>query len=408
MSICNATIRERALLHLSRFPAMNPNEMFNVPFDLTQDGIASVLGISRAHASLELKKLKETNKVDDWLAHIKGAGAKRKAYYLLPDGVSEAEMLRQRFESTGIVVDTLLDMKRCDPGIMWESLSAKDRETFGLVCVFRVPIPRKTLPDTNTGVIPADFYGMTCIINSVREKYLSLADPDKVRNWHSRAADWWVDNGDDDQERFYHLVSAGRNTEACKLLLRKSEGFLENSNEDLLMTAKNMTIIPKYAEPVYNIRAKVALDCGDIGDALACADIIADFLTPDADLIRAEAYMLSGDAERGFGIASGLFGENPSSRAALIAAKCLFRMKRHGEASAFLNSSCEVLSDNNDASRIDEILLLRAGIAYDVGKKDEALSYLSKAARVSRKDRTKEKIEALTKNIRNGRDVRFD
>ncbi|MDR3074826.1 MAG: hypothetical protein LBU30_02150, partial [Candidatus Methanoplasma sp.] len=375
--------------------------------DLTQDGIASVLGISRAHASIELKKLKEANKVDDWLAHIKGSGAKRKAYYLLPDGISEAEMLKQRFESSGIVVDTLLDMKRCDPGIMWDSLSAKDRETFGLACVFRVPVQRKTLPETSTGVIPADFYGMTCISDGVREKYLSLADPEKAKVWHSRAADWWMDNGDDDQERLYHLAMAGRNSEACKLLLRKSDEFLENPNEDLLETVKKLTVTPKYAEPVYNIRAKVALDCGDIDDAFACAEIIADFLTPDADFIRAEAYMLSGDAEKGFDISSNLFAKNPSSRAALIAAKCLFRMKMCDRASAFLDSSCEVLSDNNDATKIDEILLLRAGMAYDAGKKEETLSYLSKAARVSRKDKTKEKIESLMKSIKNDKEVRF-
>ncbi|MDR2698802.1 MAG: hypothetical protein LBB30_03915 [Candidatus Methanoplasma sp.] len=407
MSIENATIRERALLHLSRFPDMNPNEMFNIPFDLTQDGIASVLGISRAHASLELKKLKETGKVDDWQAHIRGSASKRKAYYLLPEGFAEADLLRERFEKAGIVIDALLDMKRCDPGIMWENLSVKDKETFGLACVFRISIPRKTLPETSTGVIPADFYGMTCISDIVREKYLSLADPEKVKDWHSRAADWWIDNGADDQERFYHLVKAGRNTEACKLMLRGSEEFLENPNEDLLAAAKEMTVIPKYSESIYNIRAKIALECLDVNDALVCADVLADFMTNDADLIRAEAHMLSGDAERGLKLASETFGKSPSSRAALIAAKCLFRMKRYEDALDRLDSSCEVLSNNNDATGIDDILLLRAGIAYDRGKIDESLGYLSKAKKVSRKKRTKERIDALTKNIKSGKRVNF-
>ena len=408
MSIENATIRERALLHLSRFPNMNPNEMFNIPFDLTQDGIASVLGISRAHASLELKKLKEAGKVDDWQAHIRGSGTKRKAYYLLPEGFAEAELLRKRFETSGVVIDALLDMKRCDPGIMWETLSPKDRETFGLACVFRVPIQRKTLPETSTGVIPADFYGMTCISDKVREKYLSMADPEKVKIWHSRAADWWIDSEEkDDQERLYHLVKAGRNTEACKLMLRGSEEFLENPNEDLLATAKEMTVIPKYAEAIYNIRAKIALECSDVNDALACADILADFRTNDADLIRAEAYMLSGDAAKGLELASSLFKKEPSSRAALIAAKCLFRMKRYDEASDLLDSSCEVLSANNDATGIDDILMLRAGIAYDLGKTDESLGYLSKAKKVSRKERTRERIDTFTKNIKSGKKVSF-
>jgi len=320
-------------------------------------------------------------------------------------------VLKKRFEASGIAVDALLDMKRCDPGIMWESLSAKDKETFGLACVFRVPIPRKTLPETNTGVIPADFYGMTCISDAVREKYLSLADPEKAKVWHSRAADWWMDNDEDndnEQERLYHLVKAGRNTEACKYTLRNSEKFIENPNEDLLAIVKEMTVIPKYTESVYNVRAKIALECGDAADAFVCAEILAASPTNDADMIRAEAYMLSGEAEKGFVLASSLFDKEPSSKAALVAAKCLFKLKRYDEASALLASSCEVLSDNNDATSIDEILMLRAGIAYDRGKTDESLSYLSKARKVSRKTSTKDKIDAFTKNIKNGKKVNFD
>ena len=408
MSIENATIRERALLHLNRFPNMTPSEIFNVPFDLTQDGIASVLGISRAHASLELKKLKELGKIDDWQAHIKGSSSKRRAYYILPDGVADSETLKKKLENAGISIDALLDMKRCDPGIMWESLSARDKETFGLACVFRVPIPRKTLLETSTGVIPTDFYGMTCISDSVREKYLSLAHPEKMKVWHSRAADWWMDNDDDDQERLYHLVNAGRNTEACKLTLRNSEKFIENPNDDLLAILKEIAVIPKYTESIYNIRARIALGCADVNDAFACAEVLADFLTKDADIIRAEACMLSGNAERGFALASSMFDKEPSVRAALIAAKCLFKMKRYDDASHLLASSCEVLSNNNDATSIDEILMLRAGIAYDIGNIDESLGYLSKAKKVSRKDKTKERIDALTKNIKGGKKVNFD
>ena len=387
---------------------MDPREIFNVPFDLTQDGIASVLGISRAHASLELKKLKDVGKIDDWQARIKSSGSKRKAYYLLPDGVTDAEILRKKFEQSGISVDALLDMKRCDPGIMWDNLSVKDRETFGLACVFRVPVLRKTLPETNTGVIPYDFYGMTCISDAVREKYISLANPESTKMWHSRAADWWMDKGNENQERLYHLVNAGRNIEACKLISRDSDEFLENPNEDLLEIVKGMAVIPKYKESIYNIRARIAMECEDTDDAFACADILSDFLTKDADMIRAEAYMLSNDAEKGFFLASSLFEKEPSLKTALITAKCLFRMKRYKEASDFLTSSCDVLSNNNDATSIDEILMLRAGIAYENGKIDETLSYLSKAKRVSRKDRIKERIDTITKNIKDGKKVSFD
>ena len=402
----NVTIRERALLHLSRFPNMNPNEIFNVPFDLTQDGIASVLGISRAHASLELKKLKEGGKVDDWLAHIKGAGSKRKAYYLLSEGVNEATMLKKRFESSGMLIDTLLDMKRCDPDIMWESLNTKDRETFGLACVFRVPIPRKTLPETSTGVIPADFYGMISISDHVREKYLSVVDPEKIKVWHSRAADWWMEE-DDDQERLHHLCHAGRNTEACKHLVRQSEKFLENPNEDLLSIVKNLMIIPKYTESVYSIRSKLAIECSDTGDARHCADILETFGKDEPAIIRAEAEMTSGNIEKALADANALFERNNTPRSALLIAKCLFTLKRFEEADSFLASAYSALTKEGTANRIDEILFLRAGIVYERGMKDDSLSYLNKASSVCRKDMLKERINTASKNIKNGKEVRF-
>ncbi|MDR0887949.1 MAG: hypothetical protein LBM39_02040 [Candidatus Methanoplasma sp.] len=403
----NATIRERALLHLSRFPEVGPEKLFNVPFDLTQDGVASVLGISRAHASLELKKLKEGGKIDEWQAHIRTSGTKRKAYYLLPEGVAEANILKHHFESSGVIIDSLLDMKRCDPGTIWGNLSPPDRETFGLACVFRVSVPRKTLPETSTGVIPANFEGMTVISDNVREKYISTSDPEKIRAWHSNAADWWMDNGDDDQERLYHLVKAGRSTEACKLILRESEVFLENPNEDLLAIIKELKPVPKYVEPVYGIRSKIAIACDDAEDALLCAEVLDDYRSPESAIIRAEAELVSGNASKAFELASAIFKERGSARAAIVAANSLFRLEKYNEAESFISTAYQVLSKDNDATKIDEILFLRAGISYKRGKIEETLSYLNKASRVCKKDTLRDRIDSLTENIKNGKEVRF-
>jgi DNA-binding transcriptional ArsR family regulator len=402
-----ATVRERILLHLSRFP-QTPADTFNIPFDLTQDGIATVLGISRAHASLELKKLKEMGMVDDWRARVKGTGNKRIVYCLLPDGIREADLLWKRFEESGITVEALLDMKKCDPGMMWDNLNTKDKETFGVACAFRIPIQRKGLPETTSGVIPTDFDGYICINSSVREKYLSLADPEDQKLWQSRAADWYLDNKQDEvQERLYHLMKAGRNTEACRFLKSNSESFLFNPNEDLLDTVKSLVVIPKFAESVYKIRAKIALACEDTDEALACAGILADFKTDDADLIRAEAYMLSGDLKKGLDLAKSMFDKDPSSKSALIAAMCLFKMKEYDEATRSLDSSCDALLKHNDASSIDDMLILRAAIAYDRGRIDEALSYLNKAEKISRKDLTQDRITFLIGSIKEGHKVNF-
>lgn len=75
-TIKDVTVKERILLHLSRFSNILPGQIYNVPFDLTQDGIAMATGITRSHASLDLKKLGETGMVTNWQAHQRGCAAK--------------------------------------------------------------------------------------------------------------------------------------------------------------------------------------------------------------------------------------------------------------------------------------------------------------------------------------------
>ena len=407
MPLDNATVKERIVLHLNRFPGFGPDEIYNIPFDLTQDGIAEVVGISRAHASLELKKLEDAGKVAFWQAHIKGSDSKRKAYYLLSTGISDATELKIRFESSGILIDSLLDMKRCDPEIMWESLNEKDRESFGIACVFRIPIKREELPKTSTGVIPTSINGLITISDNVKSNYLNVVDPDKIKSWHSFAADWWMGQGDE-QERLYHLVMSGRKTEACKLLIKSSEEFLENPNEDLLLTLKNLDAVPKFSESVYTIRSRIAISCKDSEDALKCAERLDDFNSSESTLIRAEVDIITNNAKKAFEEASAIFDCRESARAAIIAAGALLSLERFNDADVFLDAAYKILRDNNDATRMDEILILRAATAYGCGKVDASLSYLNKALRFCRNTSTRDRIDSLIRNLKDDpENVRF-
>lgn len=404
----NITIRERLLLHLSRFPEYSPDEIYNIPFDLTQDGIASVLGISRAHASLELKKLRETEKVYEWLAHIKSSGSKRKAYCLSPDGMRDANLLKERFISEGVSIGSLLDMKRCDPNVMWDALSTEDRETFGLACTFREPIPRRTIPDTNTGIIPADFEGMVRISEEVRRKYLGVASKEKIKDWHSRAADWYVDNGGNEQEKLFHLSSAGRDTEATKLLIKNAENFIENPNEDLLEIVKNIKVPPKYNETVLGIRAVIALDCLNTQDAEFCADRLEEYGSIDSTIIRSESNMINNDPYKAYERSIEAYKSSQTPSLALVTAKALFKMKKYDEAEKFISEAIKTFTDSGDVSHLDEIMVLRAGIAHAHGKNDDCISYLNKALRSCRKDSYRSKIKDIISSINDGKDdVRF-
>ena len=90
------TIGERLLLHLYRYRSLDQNEIYNIPWELTQDGIATTLCISRAHASIELKKLKNKERVVEYQAHVKGGKVKRYVYYLNPEGLKAAAEVQKK------------------------------------------------------------------------------------------------------------------------------------------------------------------------------------------------------------------------------------------------------------------------------------------------------------------------
>jgi tetratricopeptide (TPR) repeat protein len=81
------------VLHLSRFSRYS--EEFEVPCGVTQEGVAEGCGISRAHAALELGKLKEKGMLAERLAHVRGARTKKKVYFLGEGAYKEALAMRE-------------------------------------------------------------------------------------------------------------------------------------------------------------------------------------------------------------------------------------------------------------------------------------------------------------------------
>ena len=401
----HATIRERILLHLSRFKMVNEEEVYNLPFDLTQDGIAAALGISRAHSSLELKKLRVAGKVKENQVHVIGSGIRRKVYYLEPDGKTEAEHLRKKLEDIGVSIETILDMRRCDPELMWEKLSPSDRDALGLACAIRVPVNKKLLPPTDAGIIPATHQGIVNIPIETKKKYLEAVDIESVHKWNSDAADWWMDNVPDDQERLYHLMAAGRSLESNKLLIRMSEEFLGNCNDDLLEIVKNMEVPVKDKLATWSVKAKIAVICGDPDYAERCALELEKLGSEESDIVRAEIKLVKNDAEAALSAAKDIYSNKGTARSAMLAGRSLFTLKKYDEADKFLAETLKKFTSEGDVSRLDEIMILRAGIAYNRGNKDECLSYLGKALRSTRNSEREEYISTLTKAVKTGKTV---
>jgi len=93
----NVTVGERILVHLSGF--LRHAESYECPVEMTQDGIATGLSLSRAHVALELKRLKSTGKVQERMAHVANARSRRKVYELTPAGQEISRRMREHARS---------------------------------------------------------------------------------------------------------------------------------------------------------------------------------------------------------------------------------------------------------------------------------------------------------------------
>ena len=105
------TVSERILFHLSSY--VKYEDKYESPFDVTQDGISQACAISRAHAAIELKKLRATGVVEERLKHVRRGKARRKCYFLTFQGKGKASDVAQYVKENNIV--PMVDPSKVSP-----------------------------------------------------------------------------------------------------------------------------------------------------------------------------------------------------------------------------------------------------------------------------------------------------
>jgi tetratricopeptide (TPR) repeat protein/DNA-binding PadR family transcriptional regulator len=86
MSKKSVKVGERIILHLSQFTNYRGKRV--VPSQITQEGMAEVIGVKRPHVSVELGRLMEKGLVEEFKAHA-GGRKKKKAYALTSKGLQK-------------------------------------------------------------------------------------------------------------------------------------------------------------------------------------------------------------------------------------------------------------------------------------------------------------------------------
>lgn len=373
------TIAERITLHLGRYELTDPDDVYNIPWDLTQDGVASSLRISRAHASIELKKLRMVDKITERNAHIKGGKAKRKAYFLTRLGMSELDRIRKYVTEEGINIMPLLDMRRCDPNALLESFDDESKFVLGLACVIRCSVRRDELPETKQSVVPVDVAGNIVVSDEVKSKVLSAMSPERVNELHSAAADHWLTAKEPDrQERLYHLVKSGRNRDACRLLISDQNEFIDSANTDLHDILSELGIPERFASEVLPMRISIALELGDTDSARSSIDQLISIDNEKGMLHLADLEHAS-DPQKALDILTAMSDCTDKAGFYLRLARSLSDLSRFQEAQDVLERAKSEMNASGDLTCLNEVYLLLSTIYIRRGFPDDAIAQLNKA-----------------------------
>ena len=403
--MASLSVRQRIVMYLEKYRNNDPNNIYDIPWDLTQDGIAAGLRISRAHASVELGKLMDMGKVEERLTHIKNGKVKRKTYYLTPLGKENADDIRRFAAEEGIDLDSVLDLKRKDPTILLEDLIPEDRYALGCACAFDVPVPISYLPKTSRLVIPTNPDGMTVISPVLRDNILSAAGDEERAAWHGFAANYWFDRKvkqDDDyyecvHELLYHYVESGRNRDACKLISSEMYYLINSIDDQLHDTLKKVEPVERYAPDVLTVMIAVCLDYGEDREAMRRIEDLGRYDEDLASVCLFDLCWKNGEKDRAKTCISDAKDRNPL--AGVRWASVLRDEGRYAEAREFLESVRGVTGTDYDNFAVKKFTELSL-IDMAEGRYEDAYTRLSKARATVNSKYCNQRFSALERELR--------
>jgi tetratricopeptide (TPR) repeat protein len=394
------TVGERIIFHLSQYGKYQ--DAFEVPIDISQDGIAAALRISRAHAALELKKLKDSKDVTERLSHIKRGRTKRKVYFLTSQGEDKSREIRYYANENDIDLTPFQDIRKCKGPELWKTLDDKFKPVVAMSCVFRKPFRREVLPDIATSLLPMDERGMVDLPAELKEYVVSVTDPEKLKDYHNFAADYWL-HWDDLKEVLFHLVCAKRFADAEILVFHNSKELLLNPDPDLLDAVANIRDVTKgYSGVIHFVQAEVARRVGNHEYCLIITKFMEASSIPSE---RFDGYIIEGNlhmdrkeynqAYRAFIRARGVYDDRIDTQLECSIAEALIRNEDYHEPREILKRLVARGFENpEDEARV---YFLLGTVALQTGDDDEAMRMfsLSRAAMKSKQTELYNKLSEM-------------
>jgi tetratricopeptide (TPR) repeat protein/DNA-binding MarR family transcriptional regulator len=100
----NLTYEEKILLHLLNY--IKSQNSFDIPLEVTQEGIANAVGMKRSNVPRTVQQLLKRKYVVEDKCHVIGCKMRRKAYFLTQNGMVEAKRINDKMGSVRIYGET--------------------------------------------------------------------------------------------------------------------------------------------------------------------------------------------------------------------------------------------------------------------------------------------------------------
>lgn len=351
------TLADRTLLHMYRYRHIPPTIELGAPKEITQDGVAEVLSISRSHAALLTNRLEEAGFLVSGKARINGVNCRvpRKVYFITNAGIEECRSMLSAKGDPNIDLDAGIvptNINYCSSATFW-GLPLEERTAIGCLMVLRVPVRRSDVGEDPPQLVPFDYKGKLSIKPETKRWYIQRADTDSLRGWHSAAADWCADKGCDPKERLYHLFRSNRKREAARLIREERYKLMDRPDKE----ARDMVaVMARDDRELFLIASRMSLRMGETDTSKRQAERAPGGTSRDA--ILAEILLSEGYRNEAISAALECYVGDMDTSATL--GMCMLAGGRHREAVVYLTKCLGEMHRTGCLFRMDEVLSMRA------------------------------------------------
>ena len=345
----NISLHDRALSHLYRYRFTKQDIEYGAPFEISQDGVATALGISRSHASILLKKMVENGELTTWHSYIRDASrpVKRMVYHITERGKTVYRERAEDLKGQGIDIENIVGESYDE-----ERLTREEKDLLGCICVLNTNLYFNELGSRIPNILCRPT-GEVYIKDAIKRRILDRCTESDLQRWHSLAADWCIDHDRSICDRLFHLNQAGRDREAIHIL---KSGELDISESDISEVSSIIFDLAKRHKDIelMKMAARTSIDSGDLDMAAMIVTSITRYDPVIGSQLMSEILFMRGLYQDSID----LLKRNARKcwESEMITGMCLYGMDRIEEAKDHLEIARLLMLEKGNLSRMDVLL----------------------------------------------------